>query len=118
MEHFRVMALLQAMRAQRGSAHLIAGISSPRVRALYLILEAQACDETLAALLPGVAASITRLRLWCLAKRPAITSLPAACQPTEHSAQAIIECTVGPAVPDIPACPDPHGSLVSPTPRR
>src|SRR3546814_5214415 len=56
MEHFRVMALLQAMRAQRGSANLIAGISSPRVRALYLILEAQACDETLAALLPGVAA--------------------------------------------------------------
>src|SRR5690606_13781925 len=52
---FRTLALLQALRAFRGSTHTLARATSPlnpRTYALYLILEAQACDHDLVQRLP------------------------------------------------------------------
>ncbi|UYO93133.1 nitric oxide reductase activation protein NorD [Pollutimonas sp. M17] len=111
MERFRVMALLQAMRVQRGSALLTDGIATPRIHAIYLLLEAYASDQVLAALLPGIAPAINGLRLECLAGRPAVTRLPQGCQPIEQWVRAILRCPVGQAVADIPLCPTPSASL-------
>src|SRR5690606_22692937 len=108
---FRVMALLQAMRVQRGSALLIGGIATPRIHAIYLLLEAYASDQALAALLPGIGPAIDGLRLECLAGRPAVTRLPQGCQPIEQWVQAILRSPVGQAVADIPLCPTPSASL-------
>ncbi|MGB3289669.1 MAG: VWA domain-containing protein [Burkholderiaceae bacterium] len=111
MERFRVMALLQAMRIQRGSVLAIDSITTPRIRAIYLLLEAHASDQALAALLPGIVPAINRLRLECLAGRPAITRLPRGCQPIEQWTQAILRCPLGQTLADIPLCPTPAASL-------
>jgi nitric oxide reductase NorD protein len=113
MERFRVMALLQAMRARRHSAQRIGNITSPHVRAIYLVLEAYASDEALAALLPGIAPAITALRRACLVGRPAAARLPKGCQPIEHWVQAILNCPAGQPFTGIPLCPDPAATLAA-----
>jgi nitric oxide reductase NorD protein len=74
---YRVLALQQATRAQRGSADRIGDIEDPLVRDLYLLFEADAADTALAELLPGMVASVDSLRQAALLARPAPGDFPA-----------------------------------------
>ncbi|NYT80643.1 VWA domain-containing protein [Alcaligenaceae bacterium] len=107
-ERYRCLALQQAMRAQRGSPKLAGQDTDPRVNALYLILEAQACDQELARHLPGMAASLNRLRHWALQARPDIRQLPESCRPLEQWLQSLLIQPVGVAnttAQDLPIAP-------------
>jgi nitric oxide reductase NorD protein len=89
-ERFRTMALLQAMRAQRGSAAGMAFTASPLVRDLYLVLEAHAADADLARLLPGMQTALNDLRQASLAARPPLSSFPALRRPLENWLRSLL----------------------------
>ncbi len=76
-ERYRLLMLLQAMRAVRCSAAHFPYQDSAAVQACYHILEARAADDQLAALLPGMLPSLQRLRNAVLTRRPPLASLPA-----------------------------------------
>ena len=111
-QRFRTMALLQAMRAQRGSA-MVTEAAPAQTRAIYLILEAYASDRALLAMLPGMGPGIDALRLWCLHKRPPLARLPSACQPLEQWMRAILACSADQDAPNIPLCKRPEDSLLA-----
>ncbi|NYT22559.1 VWA domain-containing protein [Alcaligenaceae bacterium] len=112
-ELFRTIGLLQTSRVLRGSADHVAAAACPRTLALYIMLEAQAGDEALARELPGMAASINRLRRWALGQRPAAGSLPAASQFVEGLVRQILSSSVGQPVQGLPwpVSPEPRESL-------
>ncbi|MEO7953010.1 MAG: hypothetical protein ABIR35_02805, partial [Polaromonas sp.] len=87
---FRTMALLQAMRAERGSARHLPATAPPLARELYLLLEARATDEALARLLPGMAGAVTTLRSEALQRRPRLGVFASSLQPIEGLAQALL----------------------------
>lgn len=70
LDHFRLQALRQAMRAARGSAALVAGLDPPLLRELFVLGEASAADAALAAELPGMSAALVALRARALRQRP------------------------------------------------
>jgi len=116
LNRYRAMALSQAMRARRGSASLLEDAQGPATRAIYLLLEAQACDLALASLLPGSGPLLTQLRRWMLPLRPPVQSLPPACRPLEQWTQAILQSPVAPAAAEpplahLPFCAEPADSL-------
>lgn len=116
LNRYRAMALSQAMRARRGSASLLEDAQGPATRAIYLLLEAQACDQALARLLPGSGPLLTQLRRWMLPLRPPVASLPAACRPLEEWTRAILQSPVVPGMAEpplahLPFCPEPFASL-------
>ena len=76
-ERYRLMLLRQAMRAGRGSAQHFPYGQSVALQACYHLLEARAADDELVRLLPGMAASLQRLRTASLAARPSLRTLPA-----------------------------------------
>lgn len=88
---YKALALHQAMRARRGSAALPAADWPPRLADLYLLLEAYACDDALARLLPGIAPSLARLRQTALAARPPLEAFPAAARPLERLVRRMLE---------------------------
>lgn len=120
---FRAMALQQAMRAQRGSArHLADTQGNCAVRAIYILLEAQAADLDLLRYLPGAANDLDALRQWVLASYQAQPlSLPAACQPFQALKMALLQRPVSHKPPkpkagvdaliQLPFCSDPQESL-------
>jgi len=113
-ELFRTIALQQASRVVRGSAaHVNAAATCPRTLALYTALEAQASDAHLIQELPGMAASVHRLRQSALKLRPAVNALPPACRFVEALIQHILAVEVGHTVPGLPwpSSPDPLASL-------
>src|SRR5699024_10815547 len=61
-ELYRVMALQQALRAERGSATPPQVLSSPLHQDVYLLLEAWAADAELLRILPGMQAPLVCLR--------------------------------------------------------
>lgn len=107
-ERYRTMALQQAMRARRGGASTIHGLT-PLLADVYLLLEACAADEALAAQLPGVTASIDALRKYALASRPLLSAFPPARQPLERFARMLLAARCG--SPPIPVPESPAQSL-------
>ncbi|MYN15052.1 VWA domain-containing protein [Pusillimonas sp. TS35] len=91
---YRLLALLQATRARRGSAVVAAQIDCPITRALYLLFEAEACDHELVNTLPGLCDAVGDLRREALARRPAVAALPTAVRCIEELAQEILRSTV------------------------
>ncbi|MEP6964972.1 MAG: hypothetical protein ABI845_05755, partial [Polaromonas sp.] len=87
---FRTMALLQSMRAERGSAQRLFNVAPPLTRELYLLLEARAADEALARLLPGMAGALATLRSEALQRRPRLGAFAASLQTMEKLAQALL----------------------------
>ena len=88
---YRTMALQQAMRARRGSASAAAGVNDPLVRDVFLLLEAQAADDSLKEALRGIAAEIDASRRHALAARPAIADFPGHARPLESFLRALLE---------------------------
>ncbi|HEX6994461.1 MAG TPA: hypothetical protein VF339_09995 [Gammaproteobacteria bacterium] len=93
---YRTMALAQAARARRGSAGPVGTLlRNGLVADVYLLLEAYAADEMLAALLPGLAASIDKLRRVALERRPVVGAFPAHRRPLERLARELLESRCG-----------------------
>src|SRR5690606_917638 len=93
---YRTMALAQAARARRGSAAPAAGLRPGLVADVYLLLEAYAADQMLAALLPGLAAPIDTLRRTALERRPPVDAFPPRRRPIERLARALLWGRCGP----------------------
>jgi nitric oxide reductase NorD protein len=91
LERYRVMALQQAMRAERGGAALIAAERSPVVQEFFLLLEVCAADTALQRWLPGTAAQINAARRAALATRPALYAFPGYAQPLERFVRRLIQ---------------------------
>lgn len=92
-EHYRALALVQAMRAVRGAPMLLEAKTPPLVYALFSLLEAHAADDALLRSLPGMAAPLARLRQTALAQRPAVSALPAHLQPLERLLRAVLSAS-------------------------
>jgi nitric oxide reductase NorD protein len=90
MERFRILALRQAMRAERRSAEHLPAEAPPLERELYVLLEARAADDALARLLPGMTAPLATLRREALQRRPRLDAFTASLQPIEKLARALL----------------------------
>ena len=94
---WRTMALQQAMRAQRGSAQRLKTLPTPLLRDTYLLLEAQAADEALAARFPGLVAPLQACRAAALAGRPALHRFIGLRRPLEVLLRTLLERPCGSA---------------------
>lgn len=81
---YRTLALQQAVRANRQSAHFIDKADTPLCADIYLLLEAHAADCELMALLPGAKRSIQVLRKEVLSRRPNVSYFSETRQPLEQ----------------------------------
>ncbi|MFV0456605.1 MAG: nitric oxide reductase activation protein NorD [Pseudomonas sp.] len=90
-EAYRVMALQQALRAQRGTAQALPPVSPALLADAYLLLEAWAVDAQLAQSLPGMAPSIERLRQRCLQHRPPLATFSRSRQPLERLLRQLLD---------------------------
>ncbi len=111
-ELYRVMALQQAVRAGRASAGHIKQELKPLLADVYLLLEAYAADEELAALLPGMAQSVNVLRRHALRARPPLSQFPKARQPLERLLRQLLSSDCGTPRSDVPIAYSPDQSLV------
>lgn len=110
-ELYRVMALQQTSRVQRGSAGLL-DPQWPVLRAdAYLLLEAWAADLDLLRQLPGMASGIGRLRQFALRSRPELRAFSAARQPLEALLQQLLRSSPGAACDALPYSPSPQDSV-------
>ena len=110
-EYYRVMALQQALRAQRGSAALMQPGWPALLADAYLLLEAWAADAQLIAQLPGMAAAVTRLRQYALHRRPPLDSFSRPRQPLEALLRQLLQTPCGQACAAIPLSPSPAESV-------
>lgn len=94
-EAYRVMALQQALRAQRGSAEALPASLPPLLADAYLLLEAWAVDERLVQLLPGMRPAVERLRRLCLQRRPPLAAFSRPRQPVERMLRQLLESPCG-----------------------
>lgn len=94
-ERYRVMALQQVTRARRGAATAFAHIHQPLIADVYLLLEAYAADDALAASLPGITDSINRLRKQVLTQRPPLSAFPQRRQVLEVFLRNLLESRCG-----------------------
>ncbi len=92
---FRTLALQQAMRAVRASASHCPFEGALLLRETYLLLEANAADDALVRLLPGLAASLQRLRQNALQERPALAAFAAPHLPLEKLVRALLGTPIG-----------------------
>ena len=88
---YRALVLQQAMRAQRGSALPALEEETPWTQDVYLVLEAQAADEEIAKILPGVTEALRALRTEALAARPPLAELSVARRPVERWLRELLE---------------------------
>lgn len=103
LERFRLQALRQALRAERGSAQVLNDGWPPALRDAGLLLEARAADAELLLRLPGVAAALQALRVDSLAHRPPLPAFPAGARAFEERVRSVLQGNE-PAPP--PASPD------------
>lgn len=108
MERFRTLALVQSMRASRGSAAGLALCTSPLVMDIFLLVETVAADAALAQLLPGMKGSLNRLRSAALATRPPLAQFGASRRPLEELARnwMALPCDQPPSHASFSATPD------------
>lgn len=94
LERYRTLALQQAMRAQRGGTALLHQCATPLTRDLYTLFEADAADEALARLLPGMTRALNALRRAALAARPPLETFAPGRRPLEQSLRDLLahEC--------------------------
>lgn len=112
-EHYRVMALQQAVRAHRGSVGVDHGQLSPLQADAYLLLEAWAVDEALVEMLPGLAPAIEGFRQHALRQRPAFTAFSHIRQPLEALLHQLLASPCGQTPPGFPLSESPaHSRLL------
>lgn len=110
-ELYRVMALQQTVRAQRGSAER-ADPAWPALQAdAYLLLEAWAADAELLLQLPGMGAAINRLRGHALQQRPRLTAFSTSRRPLEALLQQLLRTSCGAPCEGMPISPSAEHSV-------
>lgn len=94
-ERYRVLALVQALRAERlaGAQGALPNGALPRL--LFELLEAHAADHALVRMLPGVGAALARLRADALHSRPTSDHWRPALQALDHCARTLLMGPVG-----------------------
>ncbi len=112
-EIYRTVALQQAIRARREGPALAASETSALKADVYLLLEAYAADEELAALLPGVAVSVNVLRREALKTRPALASFTDSRKPLELFLRRLLTSQCGHPDMEVPLASTPAGSLAN-----
>ncbi|HLU06268.1 MAG TPA: VWA domain-containing protein [Woeseiaceae bacterium] len=110
LRRFRIVALQQASRAARGSAAAAPALSDALKRDLYLLLEADAADQDLVRLLPGVRAPLNELRRDALSRRPALAEFPAARLPLEELVRQVLRTDCTAPCPELPVSESPARS--------
>uniref|UniRef100_UPI003F49ACDA nitric oxide reductase activation protein NorD n=1 Tax=Cupriavidus yeoncheonensis TaxID=1462994 RepID=UPI003F49ACDA len=83
LDHYRVLALQQAARANRGGAIAGLDLADELEHSVYQVLEAQAGDIELARLLPGMISKLQVARAIALHARPSFDSFPEHRRPLE-----------------------------------
>lgn len=91
MERLRALALLQATRAERGSAAHWPRDGAPLLRDSYLLIEANSSEQALRLLLPGMAPALASLRRQALAARPPLAAFPPALRALEAQVRALLQ---------------------------
>ena len=109
-QRYRVAALQQAVRSQRGSVLLLPQADQGTAD-FYLLLESFAADRDLVRLLPGMAPQIAAARLAALKERPAQSSLSVAPRQVEQLVQAMLRAEINPVKTVWPVCETPGESL-------
>lgn len=90
LERYRVLALQQAMRVQRGSARMVEKLNEPLQRAVFTVIEADAADKALLNLLPGTRPQLEALRSAALSLRPSLSRFPEYRRPLEEFVRALL----------------------------
>ncbi len=111
MELYRVMAMQQCLRAQRGSPHLISAATSPLAADVYLLLEAYAVDKELVELLPGMRLSVQKLREHVLASRPPLGAFTENRLPIENLFRSLLASASHASVSNFPVTLSPEESM-------
>jgi nitric oxide reductase NorD protein len=96
---YRLLVLMQAVRAARGTPRLLAGTPDPLVRDLYLLSECAAADRVLVRELPGLAADLRAARAAERASRPPESRLTPCEREVERLLDLVLACPPD-AVPD------------------
>lgn len=110
-ELYRVMALQQAIRAQRGSAEALGSALPPLLADAYLLLEAWAADATLTQMLPGMRAAVESLRQHALRQRPPLADFSPTRRPLETLLRQLLASPCDQAPNGFPLSDSPAGSL-------
>jgi nitric oxide reductase NorD protein len=107
-DRFRTMALQQATRCIRGSASHCPFEGPLVLREIYLLLEANAADDALVRLLPGLAQPLQTLREKALRGRPALSVFAPAHRPLEMLVRSVLGAPPGTNldVLNLPATPE------------
>lgn len=96
LELFRLHALRQAVRAERGGATALGPAPDPLLRDCFLVLEAQAADAELRRRLPGMGSALDALAANALDARPALREFPAAARGFEEHVRALLASPTAP----------------------
>ncbi|HET7229388.1 MAG TPA: VWA domain-containing protein [Longimicrobium sp.] len=107
---YRLMAIQQAERLERGTVAALAGDEPPLVRDLYLLAESAAVDQAIARTAPGLAPTQAAERAAALARRPALDALTPVEGEVERMVRGVLASdAASPA--DLPADAGPGESL-------
>jgi nitric oxide reductase NorD protein len=109
---YRLLAVVQAARADRGTPRLLPDAREPDVRDLYLLSEATASDREIVAALPGIALSLHRARLAERESRPRDSLLTSREREVERLLRAVLESPPNIIPAEVPFAATPAHSLV------
>ncbi len=109
---YRLLTVVQAARAARGTPRLLPEVSEPDVRDLYLLSEAAASDREIVTALPGIAPALHRARLAERESRPRASLLTSREREVERLIGAVLGSSPDMSAADVPFAPTPAHSLV------
>jgi nitric oxide reductase NorD protein len=108
---YRLLALVQAARAARGTSRLLSEAGEPDVRDLYLLSEAAASDREIVGALPGIAPALYRARRAERESRPRDSLLTAREREAERLVRAVLASPPDMNPAEVPFAPTPADSL-------
>jgi nitric oxide reductase NorD protein len=109
---YRLLAVVQAARAARGTPRLLPETRAPDVRDLYLLSEAAASDREIVAALPGITRDLHRARLAECESRPRASLLTSREREVERLVRAVLGSSPDISPADVPLAATPADSLV------
>lgn len=109
---YRLLAVVQAARAARGTPRLLPETRALDVRDLYLLSEAAASDREIVAALPGIAPDLKRARMAECESRPRASLLTSREREIERLVRAVLGSSPDTNPADVPFAATPADSLV------
>ena len=109
---YRLLAVVQAARAARGTPRLLPEASAPEVRDLYLLSEAAVSDREIVAALPGIGRDLHRARLAECESRPRDSLLTSREREVERLVGSVLRSSPDTSPTDVPFAATPADSLV------